>query len=116
MSEEVVFETVWYREPDHRFRPSQAAWDDVGLLRIRDGGAVYAGRANTVRMDRIVAVRSDWVQGDRLGRWILVTYVRGGEERLARLHDGRALGWRGKFGGNRRILAALEQAIGAPTG
>jgi hypothetical protein len=111
MSEEVAFERVWYREPGHRFRANQAAWDDVGLLRIQDGGAFYAGGKITLRMDRIVAVRQDWVRGDRIGRWILVTYVRNGEERLACLHDGRALGWRGKFGGNQRIVDALERAI-----
>jgi len=116
VGEEVLFQQVWYREPDHRFRPTQAAWDDVGLLRIQDGGALYAGRTSTVRMDRIVAVRQDWVRGDRVGRWVIVTYDRNGEERLASFHDGRALGWRGKFGGNKRIVDALEQAIRAESG
>jgi hypothetical protein len=113
---EVVFQQVWYRAPDRGFRPSQAAWDDVGLLRIQNGGARYAGRQNTVTMDRILAVRLDWVRGDRVGRWIIVTYDRDGEERLASFHDGRALGWRGKFGGNKRIIEALEKAVRGDAG
>jgi hypothetical protein len=115
MSLELVFEPVWYRERNRRTPPSQAAWDDIGSLSIQDGEALFSGGRHTLRMDRLLDVRRSWARRDFFNRWVLVTYRRRGEVREARFHDGGIQGWRGKFGGNRRIYDALKRAV-RPTG
>jgi hypothetical protein len=115
-----TFEPVWFREAPLDRRDSWIRHDS-GELAVLDDCVVFTSRRTRVRMEAIKRVtqgrdRPDWTparswaeQRVLLDEWIRVDY---GDGRIALLHDGRYRGWRGFFGGNRRIVKSMQHLVG----
>ncbi len=85
-------------------------FEDRGTLTMLDGGRLeFAGRKASFEVPVIRAVRYGRMGMDLLSNWVIVEFERGGDISEAHFSDGRWLGWRGIFGGTKRLYRALTE-------
>jgi hypothetical protein len=104
-----TFEKVWYRaQPLGGAELTMKAMTDRGSLTIGQGRLEFRGAKKHVDVTDIKGVSMQRAGRDFVNRWVTVTY---GDGQTAMFVDGRLLGWSGIFGGNKRLLKVIEQAI-----
>ncbi len=102
-----TFPEVWYR-PDKKNFLELLAFKDIGTLEIAHGRITYRGRKARFTIKRILRVGYGRIGVDLINNWVHIDYADAGERLTAYFADGGLLGWRGIFGGSRRIFAAVE--------
>jgi hypothetical protein len=119
------FRGVWYMARQPAAGIKYMTHRKSGTLVIDADSMRFEGKGPGVVMSHIHAVsitRPDaprWLLASwllsRLILWVRVDYSVGTESTSAFFSDGRLLGWRGIFGGTRRLLSAI-QAVGRSEG
>ena len=105
-----MFNSVWYRSRPLTIRDvTIKGMEDRGTLTVDPGSLRFEGKKGTVEITDIRRVFASRAGRDFVNRWITVEY---GDGQTAMFVDGRLMGWRGIFGGNKKLLAAIEQAAG----
>jgi len=103
------FEGVWFRSREKRLWPfSILAYEDIGRLTIWPGMARFQGSKGAVWIKNVRSISLGRQGIDFFNPWVQVT---SGKGRTAYLADGRDLGWRGLFGGTKRMFEALEHLV-----
>lgn len=104
-----TFNSVWYLPDENRWRDMNLlAFRDVGTLVIERGSVQFAGKKESVHITSIERVSFGKQGRDFVNNWVKIEYDQG---KTAFFADGRSLGWHGIFGGTRKILSALQEAL-----
>jgi hypothetical protein len=88
--------------------------EDSGSLTVEPGRLLFEGK----RKGRIEIIGMRSVSAQRAGRdfvnkWITIEY---GNNQVAMFVDAGLLGWSGILGGNKRLLATIQEAAGTGSG
>jgi hypothetical protein len=102
-----TFEPVWYRSAPKRRRWPPKAYEDVGALTIGRGRVTFVGRRVKIVLNQPTVVGVGRQGVDTFNRWVEVVANDGHRALLA---DGTRWGWRGAYGGNDRLAAAIHEA------
>lgn len=104
-----TFSNVWYRsQPLGLGEVTVKAMEDHGSLTVAPGRLEFRGAKKRIDVTDVKGVSATRAGRDFVNRWITVTY---GDGQIAMFVDGRLLGWSGVFGGNKRLLRAIEHAV-----
>jgi hypothetical protein len=106
----IEFQQVWYL-------PAENEWGDMNILACKDQGTLivkassvefYGSKAKLV-ISKLRAVTMGKQGRDFVNDWVKVEYDSGMLFSTAFFADGGWLGWRGMFGGTRKIFEAIRQ-------
>jgi hypothetical protein len=104
---ENTFHSVWYRSSEKGLF-ELLAFKDSGTLTVRDRRIEFRGAKRLVIKD-ILELSCGKQGADFFNNWVRIDYDDGYEEQTAFFADGGWLGWRGIFGGTRRIYDAVRE-------
>ena len=101
-----TFHAVWHRSGKKGLF-ELLAFKDSGTLVVRDNRIEFTGKDQFV-IDKVLKLSYGKQGADFVNNWVSIDYVDGIEEKTAFFADGGWLGWRGIFGGTRRIYDAVQ--------
>jgi hypothetical protein len=101
-----TFGSVWHRSGKKGLF-ELLAFKDGGTLVVHDNRIEFIGK-NRLVIDRILKLSYGKQGTDFVNNWVRIDYQDGTEEKTAFFADGGWLGWRGIFGGTRRIYNAVR--------
>jgi hypothetical protein len=105
-----TFDTVWYLPDENRWRDlNPLAYKDVGKLTINEESIEFQGRGQTLVIEKVRRVSYGKQGRDFVNNWVKVEYGDGPTASTAFFADGSMMGWRGIFGGTKRILDAVKR-------
>lgn len=105
----IDLEKVWYRSDVNRWRDLQfLAMQDTGILTVDKLALNYHGKKENVCIFDIKRISLCKQGRDFVNTWIKIEYQ---IDKTAYFADGGYLGWRGTFGGTRKIYQLLCQNI-----
>jgi hypothetical protein len=108
-----VYETVWYRRRPRSLRPSaRLTYEDVGYLRISQGGLEFHGRTGTLSIDHVRRISFGFRGSDVMNRWIDVEFGTTESPNRALFKDGTGWGWFSIFGASKTMIRSIEEATG----
>ena len=105
---ETTFHSVWHRSGKKGLF-ELLAFKDSGNLVVRQDRLEFLGK-NRLVIDKILGLSYGKQGTDFVNNWMRIDYQEGAEEKTAYFADGGWLGWRGIFGGTRRIYDAVRAA------
>ena len=101
-----TFYSVWHRSGKKRLF-ELLAFKDIGTLVIGDDRIEFIGN-NRLVINRVVKFSYGRQGTDFVNKWVRIDYKEHAEEKTAFFADGDWFGWRGIFGGTRRIYEAVR--------
>jgi hypothetical protein len=101
-----TFDSVWYRSGKKGLF-EVPAFKDSGTLVVGDNQIEFIGK-NWLVIDRILNLSYGKQGTDFVNNWVRIDYQEGADEKTTFFADGGWLGWRGIFGGTRRIYEAVR--------
>ncbi len=104
-----TFRSVWHRSGKKGLF-ELLAFKDSGTLVVRDNRIEFTGK-NRLVIDSILKLSYGKQGTDFVNNWVMIDYQDGAEEKMAFFADGGWLGWRGIFGGTRRIYDTVRAAL-----
>ncbi|HET6248938.1 MAG TPA: hypothetical protein VFE47_14675 [Tepidisphaeraceae bacterium] len=100
------FDSIWYLPAENTWADFQIlAYRDIGSLTIDGASISFAGPKGTVQIPQIADVRYGKQGRDFINNWVWVKPVDGDYIFFA---DGGWRGWRGIFGGTRKLFRAVS--------
>jgi hypothetical protein len=99
-----TFANVWYSPRKTWHDLHLIAYRDIGKLTIKERSMEFEGRSQKLILDDIRRVSFGKQGRDFVNNWVRVDYGDDGPTSTALFADGNMLGWRGVFGGTRRIF------------
>ena len=101
-----MFSKVWYLPEENKWRDRKLlAFRDAGTLIVHEHSLEFQGKKGTVEITDVRRISYGKQGRDFVNNWVKIEY---GDSRTAFFADGGWLGWRGIFGGTKRILAAVR--------
>ena len=101
-----TFQSVWHRSGKKGLF-ELLAFKDSGTLVVRDNRMEFTGKDQFI-IDKVLKVSYEKQGTDFVNNWVRIDYKDGPEEKTAFFADGGWLGWRGVFGGTRRVYDAVR--------
>jgi hypothetical protein len=101
-----TFHSVWHRSGTKGLF-ELLAFKDSGTLVVRDNRIEFTGK-NRLVIDKVLTLSYGKQGTDFVNNWVRIDYEDGAEEKTAFFADGGWLGWRGIFGGTRRVYDAVR--------
>jgi hypothetical protein len=101
-----TFQSVWHRSAEKGLF-ELLAFNDSGTLVVRDNRMEFTGKEQFV-IDKVLNVSYGKQGTDFVNKWVRIDYQDGPKEKTAFFADGGWWGWRGVFGGTRRIYDAVR--------
>jgi hypothetical protein len=104
-----TFQSVWHRSGEKGLFELMA-FKDSGTLVVSDDRMEFYGKDQFV-IDKVLKVSYGKQGTDFVNNWVRIDYQDGPEEKTAFFADGGWMGWRGVFGGTRRIYDAVRETL-----
>lgn len=110
-----TFAKVWYRSRPLTMKDvTMKGMEDSGSLAVEPGRLIFEGkRKGRVEITGMRTVSAQRAGRDFVNRWITIDY---GDNQVAMFVDAGMLGWSGILGGNKRLLATIQEAAGTRSG
>jgi len=104
-----VFNEVWFTPARKWWNLKLLAYEDVGVLTVREKSLEFFGRNTTLTIEGIQRVVYGRHGRDFINDWVIIDYFDGAKLNTACFADASQIGWGGVVGGTRRILDAVSK-------
>lgn len=104
-----TFNKVWFLPEENSWKSlNLMAMRDVGNLKISEDKIIFNGSDKNIVISNIQKITCGKQGRDFINNWVKIEYDDGKEAFFA---DGGWLGWKGVFGGTKKIQRALQHTL-----